>query len=41
MQLALNFTYLFPRKNYVDIYNHMLAQLNSGRVTRFLEVLRD
>ena len=37
MQLSLNFTYLSPCKNCVDIYNHIFAQLNSGKVTRLVE----
>ena len=42
MQLSLNFAYLFPCKNFVDISNHMFTQLNNEKVTRFLEyVLRD
>ena len=37
MQLFLKFTYLFPWKNYVDIYNHFFAQLNTEEVKKLLK----
>lgn len=37
MKIFLNFIYLIPCKDYVDIYNDLFAQLKNEKLTRFTE----